>query len=95
MDLQRIGTRPHGARWGPERDIFHVRRAKADLPSLEAPINTWQILNRRNIRRTNRANRSVSCVGQPRSNRSKEKDEKAVFAYFDCPNRGRQFSHGR
>jgi hypothetical protein len=49
----------HTERAGIRKDVFHVRRVKADLPSLDAPINTWQILSRRNICRTNRASRSV------------------------------------
>ena len=52
QDIQRVRTRPHGARRGSERDVFHVRRAKADLSSLDAPINTRQILSHWNIQRT-------------------------------------------
>ena len=37
-NLQRVGTRPHGACWGSGRDIFHVRRAEADLHSLDAAL---------------------------------------------------------
>jgi|SRR6476660_757790 len=51
-NLQRVGTRPHGACWGSGRDIFHVRRAKADLPSLDARIDAYHILTRRNMLRT-------------------------------------------
>src|ERR1700693_2593451 len=60
-NLQRVGTRLHGARRGSGRDIFHIRRAKADLPSLDTPINARQILTRPNLRGTN------SLLKNPRS----------------------------
>src|SRR4029077_935640 len=59
-NLQRVETRPHGACWGTGRDIFHVRRAKADLHSVDARINACHILTRRNMLRTNRA-----CGSEP------------------------------